>query len=497
MIDRLGVVDDPGGRDAAIGRLEADDAAEGGGPDHRADRLAAERQLAEARRDRRRRAAARPARRVAEVVRVARAVLLEPGELGRHRLAEDQRARRPQQPDDRRLRPREQLRRHRRPGARHVAVHMDDILHPDEDAVERRAARRVRVPPLQFLRLAQQSPPPVRLRQQRMDLRIGRFQPRAFLIDVLIERQRPGPQISGSRSKRSGREIHEWRSLPSSKLKAIARKRSMTDSLHTLPYYRASASCCANIDSLCLIVLSTSAPTCGQGDVVARRQGILQALMKTERDTARQRTAQMRAETQAMRTALQAQRAYVRAQYADQKERVRLYTESRIADVTVKNEQIEETISSLRNLLSDALMVRDHIDLQALWELPRLGGRCKAMLLTLRLSTSFVGKWRQIRRSRYTAGACCRTPRFSLTRQARPHFGSGKSVRRAVRFEGGEEALRHGIVPAISRSSIEAVLRAWCRQPPVGRAGVLDAAIGVLNYPGRCRRCQTPSRAHR
>jgi len=105
---------------------------------------------------------------------------------------------------------------------------------------------------------------------------------------------------------------------------------------------------------------------------MSRRQGILSTRAQMQRDVARQHTAHLRAETQAMRTALQAQRAYERAQYAEQRERTRLYAESRIAKVALMNEVLEQTVADLRNLLSDALLVRNHIDLQTLKHEPAI-----------------------------------------------------------------------------------------------------------------------------
>ena len=48
-------------------------------------------------------------------------------------------------------------------------------------------------------------------------------------------------------------------------------------------------------------------------------------------------------------------------------------------------------------------------------------------------------------------------------------------------FEGGEEALGHGVVPARSWSSYALASLVSRQQLAVGRAGILDAAIGVLN----------------
>ena len=80
-------------RDQAEAGLQAVDAAERGGPDHRAVGLAPQRQRHHAGRDRRGRAARAAAGRAGRVVRVARRARGEAGVLGRDRLADDHRSR--------------------------------------------------------------------------------------------------------------------------------------------------------------------------------------------------------------------------------------------------------------------------------------------------------------------------------------------------------------------------------------------------------------------
>src|ERR687885_1497684 len=72
VIERRGAIDQASRVDAAIGRFEADHAAEGGRADDRADRLGAERKRAIAGRDGSSRATARSAGGVLGITRVAR-----------------------------------------------------------------------------------------------------------------------------------------------------------------------------------------------------------------------------------------------------------------------------------------------------------------------------------------------------------------------------------------------------------------------------------------
>ena len=128
---------DPGARDRAEARLEADDAAEGGRADHRAGGLGAdgERHLAGC--DGGRGTGRGAARGVGGVDRVSRRCRLHGGELGRRRLAEDQRARRLQPGDDEGVLPRHA------PGVDGRAVlgrdprGVDDVLDPDRHPVQR------------------------------------------------------------------------------------------------------------------------------------------------------------------------------------------------------------------------------------------------------------------------------------------------------------------------------------------------------------------------
>jgi restriction system protein len=113
-----------------------------------------------------------------------------------------------------------------------------------------------------------------------------------------------------------------------------------------------------------------------QGTTMARRSGLVRLMIQGQREAERRRIAQQRtqekAQTQAAKAASAAQKAYQRALTADKKERERLYTESRIADVNLQNEQLEQQIKQLEHLLSNALSINSYIDIQTLKQLANL-----------------------------------------------------------------------------------------------------------------------------
>jgi len=82
---------------------------------------------------------------------------------------------------------------------------------------------------------------------------------------------------------------------------------------------------------------------------MARRSGILRTLVQAQREAEQQRLAQQRLQvqlqTQVARAAAQARKAYEQALRADQKERARLYTESRIAQVNWQIEQLDQYVA--------------------------------------------------------------------------------------------------------------------------------------------------------
>ena len=107
---------------------------------------------------------------------------------------------------------------------------------------------------------------------------------------------------------------------------------------------------------------------------MARRRGILRTRIQAQREAERQSLAQQRLltllQTQAARAAAQAQKAYEQAQHADQKERARLYTESRIAHISLLNEQLDRDVTRLNNLLGEAILIDSFINLQTLKQVP-------------------------------------------------------------------------------------------------------------------------------
>lgn len=77
-----------------------------------------------------------------------------------------------------------------------------------------------------------------------------------------------------------------------------------------------------------------------------------------------------RAHAAAVREAERARRAFERAQVADERERKRLYAESRAADVAAENEALEQRIEELSSVLAAGLDVDPFVDLEALKRAP-------------------------------------------------------------------------------------------------------------------------------
>ncbi len=103
-----------------------------------------------------------------------------------------------------------------------------------------------------------------------------------------------------------------------------------------------------------------------------RQKSFLQSITQTRREAERQRVARARAESQLARAAVQAKKAYESSLVAEQKERARLYTESRIAQVALQNEQLEQIINQLSNLLNEALLVSSVIRFETLKQNPQI-----------------------------------------------------------------------------------------------------------------------------
>jgi len=103
---------------------------------------------------------------------------------------------------------------------------------------------------------------------------------------------------------------------------------------------------------------------------MTRRSGILRAKREADRQRLAQQRLQVQLQTQVARAAAQARKAYEQALRADQRERARLYIESRIAQVSWQNEQLDQYVAQLGNLLNEALLIDSFIDLQALKQVP-------------------------------------------------------------------------------------------------------------------------------
>jgi restriction system protein len=101
---------------------------------------------------------------------------------------------------------------------------------------------------------------------------------------------------------------------------------------------------------------------------MGRNRGFTGALVQIQREAERQRKAQAAAATRAAREGERAHRAYERAMAAEAKEQQRLYVESRIADVELLNEELQENVAGLQQLLADTLEVDDFLDFEALKE---------------------------------------------------------------------------------------------------------------------------------
>src|SRR5258708_4522971 len=99
---------------------------------------------------------------------------------------------------------------------------------------------------------------------------------------------------------------------------------------------------------------------------MARRSRLSYALVQAQREAERSYMTQ----TQVARAAEKARKEYERAQLADQKERARLYSESRIDKVNLQNELLDQIIARLSNILIEALSVDSFIDLQTLKQVP-------------------------------------------------------------------------------------------------------------------------------
>jgi restriction system protein len=111
---------------------------------------------------------------------------------------------------------------------------------------------------------------------------------------------------------------------------------------------------------------------------MGRNRGFTAALIQIQRAAERQRNAELAATTRAARDAERAHRAYERAQTAEAKERQRLYVESRLADVELLNEELQDDVARLHRLLADTLTVDDFLDFETLSETDRWSASSQA-----------------------------------------------------------------------------------------------------------------------
>ncbi|MEV0627895.1 restriction endonuclease [Nonomuraea wenchangensis] len=99
---------------------------------------------------------------------------------------------------------------------------------------------------------------------------------------------------------------------------------------------------------------------------MARRRSLAASIAQMQREAARAQAQRVRAQQAAQREAERARAAYKRAKNVEEKERKRLYQESRIADVAASNEDLELRVQALASLLEDTLSVDDHISFDSL-----------------------------------------------------------------------------------------------------------------------------------
>jgi len=103
---------------------------------------------------------------------------------------------------------------------------------------------------------------------------------------------------------------------------------------------------------------------------VARRSSFSARVAQQQRQRERLAKAQLRAQLQAVREAERARKAYERASVAEEKERKRLYLESRAAEVDAANEELESDVAALEHLLVSTLDVDDYLDFETLKQEP-------------------------------------------------------------------------------------------------------------------------------
>jgi restriction system protein len=99
---------------------------------------------------------------------------------------------------------------------------------------------------------------------------------------------------------------------------------------------------------------------------MGRNRGFTGALIQIQREAERQARAQAAAQRRAAQEAERARRAYERAIAADERERKRLYVESRIANVELMNQDLKDRLAALTTILQETLDVDDFLDFETL-----------------------------------------------------------------------------------------------------------------------------------
>jgi restriction system protein len=96
---------------------------------------------------------------------------------------------------------------------------------------------------------------------------------------------------------------------------------------------------------------------------MARRSGVVAALVRMQREAERQRVRQARAAAQSQRAAAAAR---TRAAVQDQKLRERMYAEDRTSEAAEDTAQVERQVEVLQSVLAATLDIDDFLDLEAL-----------------------------------------------------------------------------------------------------------------------------------
>src|SRR6476661_7000661 len=100
---------------------------------------------------------------------------------------------------------------------------------------------------------------------------------------------------------------------------------------------------------------------------MARRSGVVSALVRMQREAERQRVRQARAAAQSQRAAAAAR---TRAAVQDQKLRARMYADDRTQEAADDTAQVEHQVEILQSVLAATLRVDDYLDLEALKKPP-------------------------------------------------------------------------------------------------------------------------------